>query len=115
VRRVLLVLGAVLSLGLGGCGEAEPQAEPVRTDQVDLPKSYRFDPEVIEVEAGTTVTWTNRDDFPHNVHLLDGSDRTEDLPIGETASITFDEPGEVDYECSLHPQQMQGTVIVREA
>ncbi|MDQ3991053.1 MAG: plastocyanin/azurin family copper-binding protein [Actinomycetota bacterium] len=85
----------------------------MRTDRVELPKSYRFEPPVIEVAPGTTVTWTNRDDFPHNVHLLDGSDRTVDLPLGAAASLEFEEAGTFEYECSLHPQQMRGTVIVR--
>ncbi|HWC33067.1 MAG TPA: plastocyanin/azurin family copper-binding protein [Actinomycetota bacterium] len=106
----------MLAVGLVACtsGGSGPVADeqPVRTDTVDLPKSYRFEPAVIEVDAGTTVTWTNNDDFPHNVHLLGGRDVTEPLPVGGTATITFDEPGEVPYECSLHPQQMKGTVIV---
>jgi plastocyanin len=32
-------------------------AAPVRTDTVTMVKSYRFAPAVIEVPAGTTVTW----------------------------------------------------------
>lgn len=108
------VVAVVLALALGACGQegSSPSSEPVRTSKVDLPKSYEFDPPVIEVDAGTTVTWTNNDDFPHNVTLLDGSDRSVDLPLGESAELTFDEPGTFDYECSLHPQQMQGTVVV---
>lgn len=110
--RLLVTIG--LAVVLAGCGSTGSETStPVRTDRVDLPKSYRFDPEVIEIDAGTTVTWTNHDDFPHNVHLLDGSDQTKELGLGESASVTFDESGTVDYECSLHPQQMQGTVIVR--
>ena len=111
-----LALAGILALSLASCGDGggggATDAQPVRTDNVDLPKSYRFEPPAIEVDAGTTVTWTNHDDFPHNVTLLDGSEVSEDLPIGESASITFEEPGEVPYECSLHPQQMQGTVDV---
>ena len=90
----------------------EIDGEPVATTEVDLPKSYKFDPVAITVAAGEEVTWTNNDDFPHNVHLLDGSDVTEDLPVGESASMTFDEPGEYYYECSIHPQQMQAKVVV---
>lgn len=109
----LLLLAVFVTLSLSGCSQGPAEsAEPVATNQVTLPKSYRFEPEVIRVDAGTTVTWTNEDDFPHNVHLLDGSDLTEDLPVGESTSITFDQAGEIAYECSLHPQQMQGSVIV---
>lgn len=90
----------------------EISEEPVATADVSLPKSYKFDPVAISVDAGEEVTWTNQDDFPHNVHLLDGSDVTEDLPVGESATLTFDEPGDIYYECSIHPQQMQGKIIV---
>ncbi len=121
--RTLVALGvaAVALAGLAGCSSSSSASgdvpfkvsgTPVRTDRVDLVKTYKFSPTVIEVKAGTTVTWTNHDDFPHNVTLLDGSETSEDLPIGESATITFDESGEFPYECSLHPQQMQGRVVV---
>lgn len=92
----------------------ELEAAPVETTEVTAVKSYKFDPEVIAVVAGSEVTWTNEDDFPHNVHLLDGSDTTHDLPIGESASVAFDDAGDYYYECSLHPQTMRGMVIVSE-
>lgn len=118
--RLLLALIAAGALGLAACssGSAELEApfqvpgSPVSTTTVDLPKSYRFEPAVIEISEGDTVTWTNKDDFPHNVHLLDGSDRTVDLRLGESGSLTFEEPGTVYYECSIHPQQMHGKIIV---
>lgn len=111
-RSPVVVVVVIVLAACGGDGGTET-ATPVRTDTVELPKSYRFEPEAIEVNSGTTVTWVNQDDFPHNVHLLDGSDRTEPLPVGESARITFEEPGTIEYECSLHPQQMQGSVLVR--
>jgi plastocyanin len=114
IRRALVIVVPALSLGAcgdGGGGAAE-DSEPVRTNRVVLPKSYRFEPQAIEVEAGATVTWVNEDDFPHNVTLLDGSDVSRALPVGGSATISFEEAGEVPYECSLHPQQMQGRVVV---
>ena len=87
--------------------------QPVATDRVELPKSYRFAPPVIQVKSGTKVTWTNHDDFPHTVQILAGADAaTHDLGIGKTVSITFDRPGTVYYHCSLHPAQMKGEVVV---
>ena len=107
---------ALLAFVLASCGSGgeggSVDGNPVRTDTVELPKSYRFEPPAIEVDAGTTVTWVNQDDFPHNETLLDGSEVSEDLPVGESATITFEEPGDIPYECSLHPQQMQGRVLV---
>jgi plastocyanin len=126
IATLALVMGVACSSGGDGSAEAadssnasgeaeapfEIDDEPIATTEVDLPKSYKFEPVAISVDAGEEVTWTNNDDFPHNVHLLDGSDVTEDLPVGDSASITFDEPGEILYECSLHPQQMHGKIIV---
>ncbi len=109
LAAAVLVVG-VLSAGCSNSGA--PSGEPVATNRVELPKSYRFDPAEIVVDAGTTVTWTNQDDFPHNVHLLDGTDRTVDLPLDGEGTLTFQDAGVFDYECSLHPQQMRGTVTV---
>lgn len=108
-------LAAVLVVGLlaAGCSSGDaPSGEPVATNRVELPKSYRFEPDSIVVDVSTTVTWSNQDDFPHNVHLLDESDRTVDLPLGGKGTLSFDEAGTFDYECSLHPQQMKGSVTV---
>jgi plastocyanin len=124
VAMAFLLLGVACSSGEGsstdgsdssGDGSAEApfelSDEPVATTEVNLPKSYKFEPAVITVEAGDEVTWTNEDDFPHNVHLLD-DDVTEDLPVGESATMVFDDPGDYYYECSIHPQQMKGKIIV---
>ena len=102
----------ILLAACGGGSGAKSKEAPVRTNQVNLPKSYRFDPSVIQVKAGTTVTWTNEDDFPHNVHLLTGNEVTKSLPVGGRTTLTFPKAGEFEYECSFHPQQMQGMVIV---
>lgn len=118
--RIQLVLVFLILAGLSSCASDERTdgapfevpGEPVRTNEVDLPKSYKFSPAVIEIDSGATVTWTNNDNFPHNVHLLDGSDQTIDLGIGETGSITFEDSATVFYECSIHPQQMRGKILV---
>jgi plastocyanin len=120
---------AVAALGLGtACSSHSSTKEagaakapftlkdrPVATDHVELPKSYKFVPPVIQVKRGTTVTWTNHDDFPHTVQILAGADTgTHDLGIGKTVMIAFDRPGTVYYHCSLHPSQMKGEIVVTE-
>jgi plastocyanin len=110
--RPALALLAVL--WLAGCGPAgDATASPVVTNTVELPKSYRFAPAAITVPAGTTVTWTNHDDFTHNVRLLDGSGAVLTMQPGQTASHTFSAAGLHRYDCSLHPRDMQGSVLVR--
>lgn len=111
--RYSWVVGTVLGVGLllAGCAP-QAAAEPVATNVVDLPPSYRFEPEAITVPDGTTVTWTNHDNFTHNVRLLDDGGELLDLPPGESVSFTFSGPGEHRYDCSFHPNDMSGVVVV---
>jgi plastocyanin len=107
---------AGLAFAAAGCaGGPDPDAaEPVRTTEVRLPKSYRFDPVAIEVDAGSEVTWTNDDSFTHTVKLEDGPE-TSDHRVDRGASITlrFDTAGTYHYVCTLHPRDMKGVVVVR--
>ncbi len=106
---VLLALAAVALL-LVACGKDATSAAPVKTTQVDLPPSYKFDPVVIEVAAGSTATWTNHDHFTHSVKVEDGE--KHNLKQGESVSIAFDQPGEYNYLCTYHSHDMRGKVIV---
>jgi plastocyanin len=113
VKVSRLLLTAVLAvLVTAGCGGSDPlDSEPVATTEVSLPKSYEFDPAVIEVERGATVTWTNDDSFTHTIRFDDG-DETAKLEPGDTFEHTFDEAGSFHYVCTLHPQDMEGQVNV---
>jgi plastocyanin len=103
----LVALAAVLVVaGCGGSGSSEP----VATTQVTMAKSYRFDPKVIQIDAGQTVTWTNDDNFTHTVKV-DGQDDHK-VERGHSVSITFDKPGTYEYECTLHSMDMKGEVVV---
>jgi len=112
--RWLAIFLLGVGLLLGGCS-AGAEAEPVATNQVDLPRSYRFAPEIISVPDGTTVTWTNSDNFTHTVRLLDDGGQVLTMAPGESASFTFTGPGEHRYDCSLHPHDMSGVVIVSDS
>ena len=99
-----------LILFAAGCGSSE-STEPVATTEVQMAKSYRFDPKTIEIEAGDTVTWTNADNCTHTVQV----DGQEDYKVerGESVSIAFDTPGTYHYVCTLHKRDMDGEVIVK--
>ena len=76
-----------------------------------------YDPSEITVNSGTTVTWTNNDDAPHTVSSgspsdgLDGAFDSSMINPGESFEATFDEAGEYDYFCQIHPW-LTGKVIV---
>jgi plastocyanin len=75
--------------------------------------NFEFAPKELSVPAGTKVTWTNKDDTPHNVQDLSelNTPISSDLPQGSTFSITYPKPGTYAYVCGLHTY-MTGTVKV---
>jgi amicyanin len=73
--------------------------------------NFVFEPEKLTIKAGTTVTWTNRDDIPHTVASKDRLFKSKVMDTDETYSFTFTTPGEYSYFCSLHPH-MTGTIVV---
>ncbi len=77
---------------------------------------FAFQPEGLQVAAGTTVTWTNHDAIVHSV-----SQGTPDAPgtafdsglfdQDQTFSFTFTDAGEYTYFCMRH-NFMRGRISV---
>jgi plastocyanin len=109
MRKFLLPVVAAAAVFAAGCGGSDT-SKPVATTEVEMVKSYRFDPKAIEIKAGDTVTWTNEDNFTHTVQVEGQEDHK--VGQGESVEITFDKPGTYHYICTLHSQDMDGTVIV---
>lgn len=75
---------------------------------------FGFDPSVVTITAGSTVTWSNDGATDHTSVAFEGEGMTWDSGIlapGAEYSHTFDEVGTFAYECALHPE-MEGTVEV---
>ncbi len=73
--------------------------------------NFTFTPQRLTVKAGSTVTWTNKDDIPHAIAAVNKSFKSKALDTGDSYSFTFGTPGVYDYFCSLHPR-MTGTIVV---
>lgn len=71
-----------------------------------------FVPGEVTVAPGQTVTWTNRDPFPHNISSAPGGFSSQDLEPGAAWQFTPEREGRYPYVCTLHPG-MEGTLIVR--
>ena len=86
-------------------------------------RNKRFEQTEIQVKKGTTVTWTNKDNSDpeympiHTVAIDLLNVKSPDLEFGGGAravwSYTFNEIGEFEYYCSIHPV-MTGKIIVVE-
>ena len=73
---------------------------------------YSFSPARTRIKSGTTVSFTNVGDLPHDASALQqNSWSTGALAKGETKTVKFDKPGVYYYICTPHPW-MYGQVIV---
>ena len=73
--------------------------------------NFSFSPATLTVPAGTTVTWTNHDDIPHNIAERDQKFKSKALDTDDSFSYTFAAAGTYEYFCGLHPK-MTGKIIV---
>ena len=88
--------------------EAEMQTAGVHEVVMD---NFSFAPATASVPAGTTITWTNRDDVPHNVVSTEQKFKSPVLDTDQQFSLRFDVPGSYKYFCSMHPK-MTGNIVV---
>ena len=81
--------------------------------EIDV-RDNTFDPQHLEVSAGTTITFTNVGRTEHNVYpAADGAFApidAADLEPGEARTLTLGEPGVVPYYCTLHGTTSKGMV-----
>lgn len=124
LAKVALVATLALTV-LAGCSPAK--AAPASGGSQVVISSFRFQPETLEIPAGTKVTWTNADAILHTV-TSGTSTKKDDFgnyelkktstfdgtmdDQGKSFSFTFTTPGEFTYFCSRH-NNMTGRVVVR--
>jgi len=74
-------------------------------------RAMAFAPLHIEVNAGATVAFTNRDQLEHTVTANDGSWDSGPIAPGGTWRHSFAQPGTYPFHCTPHPF-MTGVVVV---
>jgi plastocyanin len=94
---------------LGGTFPTAAAKPRVGATEVNI-ASFAFGPGKISVAPGQSVNWTNTDDSPHQISVA--GRKTAVLLKGQSATLKFDQTGNFDYICSLHPT-MKGQVEVR--
>lgn len=75
---------------------------------------YKFSPAVVEIRAGDTVAWINREKrTSHSVAFDASGEESERFFPGEKWSRAFPQAGRYEYHCGPHPE-MKGAVVVTE-
>jgi plastocyanin len=110
-----LSLAVVCCMALlhGGHVAAAAAAVPAARPAIAI-RNYSFDPGVMKVPVGTTVTWTNSDGDVHTIKSQEGPEAFQSpaLDSGGHYSFTFRHPGTYRYICSVHPF-MHGVIVVQ--
>ena len=77
-------------------------------------KNQRFDPELLIVPVGSTVSFPNADPIFHNVFSLSKAAQFDlgFYPAGHTRTVKLDKPGIVQVYCHLHPNMTAAIVVV---
>lgn len=100
--RITLAFLCAFSLGTALAAE-------VQVDQ----KDKQFSKKSIKIKVGDTVEFKNSDSVAHNIFSLSDTQSFDlgSYTQGQSKKVTFDKPGKVEVECSIHPN-MQMVVEV---
>ncbi|HEY3365557.1 MAG TPA: plastocyanin/azurin family copper-binding protein [Symbiobacteriaceae bacterium] len=123
-KWILSGLVTVLLLLTAGC--SKPAVQEVKLVRVETPvvapmptaapgeviwelKGIKFSPALLEVTAGTKITWYNSDPMDHQITEGDFTKQGTYKPlfespllgIGKTYSFTFDKPGTYSIYCEV--------------
>lgn len=95
-----LTLAASALLVVTACDSARREPGPELLDEVDLTPAVTvevdgagFDPDAIEIDAGTPFELVNAGDGPHSLRIDDPFVGTGDLLPGESTLVVLDTPG----------------------
>lgn len=107
------LVGLVAGCGSNAAGDGDDRgrsdADPPVTCVTEVAvRDNHFEPAVIEVPVGTTVTWRWDGKNSHNVVADDFESETQ---TEGTFAHAFAEPGRHNYRCTLHGG-MRGEVVV---
>ena len=75
-------------------------------------EGMKFAPERLEVAAGDTVVWTNKDVVPHTVTASGARVESGELAPNKSWRFVARKKGEMAYICRLHPV-MKGVLVVK--
>jgi plastocyanin len=139
MTKLLALILACVALGLASCGgdddddnggggggAASTSEQPAGGGggaggggvQVSL-KNIQFNPKDVTVKPGETITFTNDESIPHDVHKESGpggdfaSGPDGGMQQGDTFKLKLDQPGTYKYVCHVHAPGMAGTITVK--
>jgi len=101
--------------GSGGSNTSGNAAGLPSTATITIPKADRFEPFLLEIAAGGTVTFTNQDTDAHTVVSMptDPVDFKLLVETGKSVKQTFSQPGIYGYYCDAHSDYDKTTGLIK--
>jgi|SRR6188768_2128628 len=115
-RLLLLALSSVAAFQLPASGLAEmPTVEPAETAA-----GFAWKPSAVTAAPGGAVAFRNPGAVtPHGVHWTGGPEKPScsGVPVDEfgtswSGACTFSQAGNYTFVCTVHPEEMKGTITV---
>jgi len=113
IIAVAILVVIIFLVGRGPI-DSKIQQELVKTKHVAI-DDFKYVPEVLTVNQGDKVIWTNKDPERHSVKAKANAGINLDsglLSQGDTYAYTFNVKGTYEYQCMPH-QYMTGKIIVK--
>ena len=116
---ILAILTIILLVGIYyfnsqkiGNTQTSTESDNLNSTNIVELKGFAFNPPIITIKAGESITWINRDSAKHTVTSETGSELNSNLfGKDESYSHQFNTAGTYEYYCVPHPS-MKGTVVV---
>jgi plastocyanin len=99
---------ALLFWSMGPAAAADAPKGATHSVAID---GTNFQPAMLNVKVGDSVTWTNKDPFPHTVTSAAGGFDSHEIAPGKSWKYTATKKGEFAYICIFHPT-MKATLKV---
>jgi plastocyanin len=115
-RLLLLALAGIAALQAAGVSVADqPTVEPAETAS-----GYAWKPSSVTVAPGGTIAFRNPGNVvPHGVHWTGGPEKPScsGVPVDEfgtswSGTCSFAQAGTYTFVCTVHPEEMKGTITV---
>ena len=108
IRRVIPTL-LLLPLLFGSAAPAARQLVTPKRHVIEM-RAFAFQPAVLHVAVGDTITWINRDLAPHTATAEKWD--TGNIGAGASGFVVARGKGEHTYICAYHPA-MKAKLVVR--
>lgn len=110
-QRCDAMRAAMILAGLLGVAAHAPALAAAAVHTVVI-EGMKFVPDTLEVNAGDTVVWHNKDIVPHNATAVEKGFQSPTIAPNGKWQYKVRKKGEYGYLCTLHPV-MKARLIVR--